>query len=241
MLDVAGLHVAYESLEVLKGVSFTVNEGEIVTILGSNGAGKTTTLRTLAGLHRAGSGRIVFRGRDIAALAPHEVARHGLSLVPEGRQLFPDHTVMENLELGAYRRLKAGEAAEVARDMDEAMALFPRLRERLKQPAGLLSGGEQQMVAIARALVARPALLMMDEPSLGLAPILVRGIFETFVNLRKRGLTILLVEQMAWLALGICDRAYVLESGGIVAAGTREELMRDEKVMRAYLGKAVEA
>lgn len=241
MLEVGDLRVAYDSLEVIKGVSLSVNAGEIVTVLGSNGAGKTTTLRTLSGLHRARSGRIVFDGEDIAQRKASDVARLGLSLVPEGRQLFPDHSVKENLELGAYRRLKAGEAGAVARDMEEVMDLFPRIRERLSQPAGLLSGGEQQMVAIARALVGRPKLLMMDEPSLGLAPILVRDIFNAFVKLRERGLTILLVEQMAWLALGVCDRAYVLESGKIVASGTREEITADPRVMEAYLGKAVDA
>lgn len=241
MLEVRDLHVAYDSLEVIKGVSFAVSVGEIVTVLGSNGAGKTTTLRTLSGLHRARSGSIVFDGEDIVRLTAAEVARRGLSLVPEGRQLFPDHTVSENLELGAYRRLKAGRKAEVARDMEEVMALFPRIRERLSQPAGLLSGGEQQMVAIGRALVGRPKLLIMDEPSLGLAPILVRDIFNAFAKLRERGLPILLVEQMAWLALGICDRAYVLEAGKIVASGTREEITANPKVMEAYLGKSIEA
>lgn len=241
MLEVEDIRVAYDSLEVIKGASFRVGAGEIVTVLGSNGAGKTTTLRTLSGLHRALSGRIAFDGEDIAQRKASDVARLGLSLVPEGRQLFPDHTVKENLELGAYRRLKAGERAAVARDMEEVMELFPRIRERLSQPAGLLSGGEQQMVAIARALVGRPKLLMMDEPSLGLAPILVRDIFNAFVKLRERGLTILLVEQMAWLALGVCDRAYVLESGKIVASGTREEITANPRVMEAYLGKIADA
>ncbi len=241
MLSVEALRVAYGSLEVIKDVSFEVGEGEIVTILGSNGAGKTTTLRSIAGLHRALSGRVAFEGEDIAAWSPARIARRGLRMVPEGRQLFPDHTVLENLELGAYSRYRAGEARSVKTDMDDLLDLFPRIRERLHEKAGLLSGGEQQMVAISRALISRPKLLIMDEPSLGLAPILIRSIFEAFVKLRGNGLTLLLVEQMAHLALQICDRAYVLESGVVKVSGSPKELLANSQVLEAYLGKVVEA
>jgi branched-chain amino acid transport system ATP-binding protein len=241
MLSAENLHVAYGSLEVIKGTSFHVQEGEIVTILGSNGAGKTTTLRSVSGLHRAASGRVIFDGEDITRWPASRIAGRGLRMVPEGRQLFPDHTVLENLELGAYGRLRSGASRDVKKDMDDLLDLFPRIRERLYEKAGLLSGGEQQMVAISRALISRPKLLMMDEPSLGLAPILVRSIFEAFVRLRESGLTLLLVEQMAHLALRICDRAYVLESGLVKASGSREELLANSQVLEAYLGKAVDA
>lgn len=240
MLIVENLVVAYDSLEVVRGLSFRVEEGEIVTILGSNGAGKTTTLRCLSGLHRPRAGRIMLKGEDISQLPAHRVVERGLGLVPEGRQLFPDHTVMENLELGAYRRLRAGEGADVRRDRDQILDLFPRVRERLDQKAGLLSGGEQQMVAIARALISRPAFLMLDEPSLGLAPMLLRSIFESFVKMRARGLTLLIVEQIALLGLQVCDRAYVLESGRLVIEGTRETMLKNPRVIEAYLGKKAE-
>jgi branched-chain amino acid transport system ATP-binding protein len=240
MLTVENLVVAYDSLEVVRGISFRVEEGEIVTILGSNGAGKTTTLRSLSGLHRPRAGRILLKGEDISQLPAHRVVARGLCLVPEGRQLFPDHTVMENLELGAYRRLRAGEGAAVRRDREQILDLFPRVRERLDQKAGLLSGGEQQMVAIARALISRPAFLMLDEPSLGLAPMLLRSIFESFVKMRARGLTLLIVEQIALLGLQICDRAYVLESGRLVIAGARETMLKNPRVIEAYLGKKAE-
>src|SRR4051812_18278207 len=195
LLSVERLRVAYGPLDVLKGVSFEVQAGEIVTMLGSNGAGKTTTLRTIAGLMRPSSGAIRFDGAEIAGLPAHEVAALGLALVPEGRQLFPEHTVEENLELGGYRRLRNGERERFAAGLLEVMELFPRLRERGSHPAGLLSGGEQQMVAIARALVGEPRLLVLDEPSLGLSPIMVQTIFAAFTQLKARGLTILLVEQ----------------------------------------------
>ncbi|MEZ5786316.1 MAG: ABC transporter ATP-binding protein [Xanthobacteraceae bacterium] len=238
LLEVEGLHVAYGELEVVHGISFAVAEGEIVTILGSNGAGKTTTLRSIAGLIRPRAGRIVLAGANISALPAHGIAGRGLALVPEGRQLFPEHTVRENLELGAYRSLRAGKRAEFEKSLGEVFELFPRVRERLDQPAGLLSGGEQQMVAIARALVGRPRLLMLDEPSLGLAPIVVRSIFDAFVQLRARGATILIVEQMAWLGLEICDHAYVLEHGRIALSGKREELAANPRIMEAYLGSS---
>jgi branched-chain amino acid transport system ATP-binding protein len=237
LLEVDGLRVAYGDLEVVKGASFHVEQGEIVTVLGSNGAGKTSTLRTLAGLLPAASGTIVYGGKPILRLPAHEVANMGLALVPEGRQLFPAHTVLENLELGGYRHLRRGARAEFDQELERVFELFPRIKERLHQPAGLLSGGEQQMVAIARALVSKPRLLLLDEPSLGLAPMLVRLIFDAFVALRRQGLTILLVEQMAWIGLEVCDRAYVLESGSIVTSGTRQEVIANPRVVEAYLGK----
>jgi branched-chain amino acid transport system ATP-binding protein len=237
VLRVEELRVRYGSLEVLKGIAFSVSEGEIVTIIGSNGAGKTTTLRTVAGLIAPAAGRILLGERSIGTLRAHEVAALGLCLVPEGRQLFPDHTVRENLELGAYLRLRRGDRRGVAGDLETLLDLFPALRPRLRQRAGSLSGGEQQMVAISRALIARPRLLLMDEPSLGLAPMLISGIFDALLRLRAQGLTILLVEQMAWLGLGVCDRAYILESGRIVLEGRQEEIMRHPRVLQAYLGK----
>lgn len=239
LLEVDNLHVAYGELEVVRGVSFTVERGEIVTILGSNGAGKTTLLRSLAGLMKPAAGRVLFGGNNILRCPAHEIAQQGLAMVPEGRQLFPEHTVWENLELGAYPRLRAGKRVEFSESLVDTFRLFPRVEERLEQPAGLLSGGEQQMVAIARALVSRPQLLLLDEPSLGLAPIMVRTIFDAFTQLKARGLTILLVEQMAWLGLEICDRAHVLETGKIALSGTPQELLSNPRVMEAYLGTPV--
>jgi len=236
LLEVNDLHVAYGELGVVRGVSFSVERGEIVTILGSNGAGKTTMLRSLAGLIRPTGGSVQFAGRHIQNLPPHVIANLGLALVPEGRQLFPEHTVRENLELGAYRRLRDGGREGFKRSLADIFELFPRIQERLEQPAGLLSGGEQQMVAIARALVASPQLLLLDEPSLGLAPIILRTIIDTFTQLKARGLTILIVEQMAWLGLEICDRAHVLETGRFTVSGTSKELIANPRVMEAYLG-----
>lgn len=239
LLEVDNLHVAYGELEVVRGISFDIERGEIVTILGSNGAGKTTTLRSLAGLIRPTSGRVRLAGKDVETLPAHAIANLGLALVPEGRQLFPEHTVRENLELGAYLSLRKGAQAEFNASLSDVFELFPRVQERLEQPAGLLSGGEQQMVAIARALVRRPQLLLLDEPSLGLAPLIVRSIFDTFLKLKERGLTILIVEQMAWLGLEVCDRAHVLETGSIVLSGTGHELSMNSRVMDAYLGGTV--
>jgi branched-chain amino acid transport system ATP-binding protein len=236
LLEVDDLHVAYGDLEVVRGISFTVERREIVTVLGSNGAGKTTTLSSLAGLIAPARGRIGLDGKNIAGMPAHEIANLGLALVPEGRRLFPEHTVQENLELGGYLRLRQGKRDEFAQSLAEVIELFPRIGERLDQPAGLLSGGEQQMVAIARALVSRPQLLLLDEPSLGLAPIVVRSIFDAFTKLRARGLTILIVEQMAWLGLEICDRAHVLETGQIAISGTSQQLATNPRVMEAYLG-----
>jgi branched-chain amino acid transport system ATP-binding protein len=236
LLEVEDLHVAYGELEAVRGISFAIEPGEIITILGGNGAGKTTTLKCVAGLLPRARGRIEFSGASIADVPAHEIADRGLALVPEGRQLFPEHTVRENLELGAYRYLRRGQRVDFAESLDVVCELFPRVRERLDQPAGLLSGGEQQMVAIGRALVSRPKLLLLDEPSLGLAPIVLHAIFETFAKLKARGLTLLLVEQMAWLALEACDRAYVLETGAITLAGSSHELKSNARVIEAYLG-----
>jgi branched-chain amino acid transport system ATP-binding protein len=237
LLRVDDLHVSYGPVEVLKGASFRVGAGEIVTILGSNGAGKTTLLRAVVGLVAAQSGRIHFDDVEIGRRPAHKMIAQGLCLVPEGRQLFPDHSVLENLELGAFHRLRAGQAAEVRTDMQEVFELFPRVRDRLSQKAGLLSGGEQQMVAIGRAMLGRPRLLMLDEPSLGLAPGIVRLIFQSFAKLKQRGISLLLVEQMAWLGLRICDRAYVLEAGRFSVQGNREDVRRDPRVIEAYLGR----
>jgi branched-chain amino acid transport system ATP-binding protein len=241
LLEVEQLRVAYGPVEVVQGISLTVGAGEIVTVLGSNGAGKTTILRALSGLPVHKRGRITLDSEDIGRLSAHEVMARGVCLVPEGRQLFADHTVLENLQLGAFRRLRAGQGSAVEADFAEIFTLFPRVKERLSQKAGLLSGGEQQMVAIARALVSRPRLLMLDEPSLGLAPVLVRAIFESFTKLRSRGIALLLVEQMAWLGLAVCDRAYVLEGGRFVSEGARDDVMRNARVVEAYLGGAAAA
>ena len=237
MLSIENLHVGYGSLDVIRGLSFDVGHGEIIAILGSNGAGKTTALRTIAGLHRAASGRIVFEGDNITEWGAARIAACGLRLVPEGRQLFPDHTVLENLELGAYRRLRAGGKQEVKEDIGEFLELFPAIEALMSQKAGLLSGGEQQMVAIGRAFIGRPKLLMLDEPSLGLAPILVQSLFEALGKLREGGMTLLIVEQMAQMALDICDRAYVLEAGSIRLSGSQIELLDHPHVLEAYLGK----
>ena len=239
MLAVSDLFVGYGSLDVIRGLSFDVGDNEIIAILGSNGAGKTTTLRTIAGLHRAASGRVKFDGEDITEWGAARIAGRGLRLVPEGRQLFPEHTVMENLELGAYQRLRAGQKVAVRNDIAEFLDLFPAIRPLTNQKAGLLSGGEQQMVAIGRAFIGRPRLLMLDEPSLGLAPILVQSLFDALRKLRDGGMTLLLVEQMAQMALDICDRACVLEAGRIRLAGSRNELLDHPHVLEAYLGKAV--
>ncbi len=236
LLEVDHVWASYGQLKVLRDVSFEVGQGEIVAILGSNGAGKSTTLRTIAGLMHPEKGAIRFSGDDIGVLPAYKIATRGLALVPEGRQLFPAHSVRENLELGGYRLLKNGETADFSESMAEVFDLFPRIRERVNQPAGQLSGGEQQMVAIARALISRPKLLVLDEPSLGLAPMLARSIFDAFRRLRAQGLTILVVEQLAWLALEVCDRAYLLENGQIVLSGTGDEMARNPRVVEAYLG-----
>jgi branched-chain amino acid transport system ATP-binding protein len=233
VLEVRDLHVSYGEIPALKGISLSVGAGEIVALLGSNGAGKTTTLRTLSGLLAPRAGDIVLEDRPIAGLPAHVIVRRGIAHVPEGRRIFNRLTVRENLEMGAYTRSDAG----VAADLERVFALFPRLRERRAQVAGTLSGGEQQMLAIARALMASPRLLLLDEPSMGLAPVLVEQIFETVQDINRQGTTILLVEQNAALALDVAQRAYVLETGSIVLSGAAADLARDQDVRRAYLGE----
>jgi branched-chain amino acid transport system ATP-binding protein len=233
LLSIRDLTAGYGRMEVVRELSFDVARGEIVVIIGANGAGKTTTLKTLAGLVAPRRGAIRFEGLDIAGRPVHWVARHGIALVPEGRLVFPDQTVLDNLRLATYARPKAGIADDLERQLDR----FPILRERRDQRAGTLSGGEQQMLALARGLVARPRLLLLDEPSLGLAPRLVRELFATLRTLRAEGLTLLLVEQMAEAALAIADRGYVLEHGRIVLAGPAVELARNPQVRSAYLGR----
>jgi branched-chain amino acid transport system ATP-binding protein len=237
LLDVRNLRVGYGSLEAVKGISFHIAQNELVTILGTNGAGKTTTMRAITGLIRPSAGEIWFDGVNLGSVPPHSLPKLGIVLVPEGRQLFPEHSVRENLELGAYHRGGRRDRVRVEHDLQFIFELFPRVRERLAQPAGLLSGGEQQMVAIARALIARPRLLLMDEPSLGLAPKIVETIFEAFALFRQWGIAMLLVEQMALMSLKICDRAYVLEAGRIVLSGSREEIISNPRVAEAYLGR----
>jgi branched-chain amino acid transport system ATP-binding protein len=234
MLEVRDLHVYYGEIHALKGVSFSVRQGEIVTLLGNNGAGKTTTLRTLSGLLAARGGDVRLEGASLLGIAPHEVVLRGITHVPEGRRIFNRLTVVENLEMGAYTR---GDAA-VAQDMDHVFAVFPRLKERRAQVAGTLSGGEQQMLAIGRALMARPRLLLLDEPSMGLAPVLVEQIFETVLTINREGVTILLVEQNAAMALSIAGRGYVLETGRMALEGPAQELADNPEVRRAYLGEA---
>ena len=234
MLEVTDLHVSYGAISALSGISLRLDPGAIVTLIGGNGAGKTTTLKTISGLLRAKSGRVAFLGEDITALPAHRIVARGLSHVPEGRMVFSNLTVAENLAMGAY--LRSGKEA-IARDLDYVFAMFPRLKERLKQNAGTLSGGEQQMLAIGRALMAAPKLLMLDEPSLGLAPRLISTIFEKIVEInRTRGTAVLLVEQNAKLALEVSSHAYVLETGHIVMGGPSRELKDKPQLKAAYLG-----
>ena len=232
ILEVTDLSVTYGAIQALKGVALRLAEGEIVTLIGANGAGKTTTLRAIMGLVRS-SGSISYRGESIRSRATHRLVRDGLVLVPEGRIVFANLSVQENLEMGAYSRRDRG---GVARDFERVFALFPRLAERRKQTAGTLSGGEQQMLAIGRALMARPRLILFDEPSLGLAPTVVETTFAIIADIRRQGTTVLMVEQNAYLALRMADRAYVLETGRIVLAGAAADLMADDHVRRAYLG-----
>lgn len=233
MLRIEAIDVYYGAIHALKNVSLQVEEGSIVTLIGANGAGKTTTLKTISGILRPRSGAITFEGRDITRLAPQEIVRLGLSQVPEGRRVFPSMSVLENLEMGAYlRKDKEG----IKKDLEVVFTRFPRLLERRKQVAGTLSGGEQQMLAIGRALMARPRLMLLDEPSMGLAPLLVREIFEIIKDINARGTTILLVEQNAHMALSVANKAYVLETGEIVLEGSARELLESEDVKKAYLG-----
>jgi branched-chain amino acid transport system ATP-binding protein len=237
MLKVRNLESGYGKLRVLKGISLHINPGEIVVIIGANGSGKTSLLETIAGTVRLTSGEIVFNRRDIAGLPPERVVAEGCSLVPEGRQVFATMTVRENLLLGAYIRHSRNEKKEIAADLERMFGHFPVLGERLDQMAGTLSGGEQQMLAIARSLMARPRLVMLDEPSMGLAPLMVKNIFHIITRLRAEGNTILLVEQNANAALAIADRGYVVETGRIVLEGTARELLDNHDVQRAYLGR----
>jgi branched-chain amino acid transport system ATP-binding protein len=232
LLEVTDIRARYGTIEALKGVSLTVEEGEIVTLIGSNGAGKSTTLRSISGLTPASAGRIIFASEEITRVAAHEIVGHGIALAPEGRHCFPRMTVRENLDLGAHRR----RGPDIAEDLERVYELFPRLAEREKQKAGTMSGGEQQMLAIGRALMARPKLLMLDEPSMGIAPILVRRIYDTIEEINRSGVTILLVEQNANYALEISNRGYVLETGRVVLANESDSLREDPEVQTAYLG-----
>ncbi|AYO38240.1 ABC transporter ATP-binding protein [Serratia sp. P2ACOL2] len=233
LLSVKNLKVSYGGIHAVKGIDFTVNSGEQVTLIGANGAGKTSSLRALTGLQPF-EGEILFDGLSIRGVPPHRLLQQGLVMVPEGRGIFARMTVLENLQLGAYSR---SDKPAVRQDLEQVCALFPRLRERLRQQAGLLSGGEQQMVAIGRALLSRPRLLILDEPSMGLAPIVVEAIFEVIKRLSRDGVTLLLVEQNARLALASTDRAYVLDSGNLNQSGRSADLLDDEKIKQAYLGE----
>lgn len=235
LLEVEDLHIFYGHVHALKGISFQVNNGEMVTLLGANGAGKSTTLRAISGLVRPRQGRIVFDGKDLAGIPAHQIVKFGISQAPEGRKIFSTLTVEENLNLGAYSRWRDRAGIEESRRL--VFDLFPRLAERRQQLAGTLSGGEQQMLAISRALMARPRLLLLDEPSLGLAPMLVRSIFKTIKDINAQGVTTLLVEQNARLALKLAHRGSVLETGTIVLSGSAQALLEDERVRKAYLGE----
>ncbi len=233
LLEVKNLKVGYGKIIAVKDISITVNQGEIVTLIGSNGAGKSTTLRTISGLLKPKSGEILFEGNRIDGKEGHEVVKLGICQSPEGRRIFPRMTVSENLDLGAFLR---SDKNAVAADRERVLDLFPRLRERISQRAGTMSGGEQQMLAVSRAMMGAPKLLMLDEPSMGLAPVLVDMIFETITKIREQGITILLIEQNAAAALDVADRAYVLESGAIKMSGKASDLAKDPAVTKAYLG-----
>jgi len=232
MLRIDDINVYYGAIHAVKGVSFQVNEGEIVTLIGANGAGKSTILQTISGLMNSKTGDIEFMGKSIVAVAPHKIVEQGLAHVPEGRRVFLQMTVQENLEMGAYTQPNSG----IPADLDMVFELFPRLLERRKQVAGTLSGGEQQMLAMGRALMSHPKLLMLDEPSMGLAPILVEQIFSIIEEMNRKGTTILLVEQNAQMALSIASRAYVLETGNVTISGSGKELSESDEIRKAYLG-----
>ena len=232
LLKIDNIHVFYGAIHAIKGISFEVNEDEIVTLIGANGAGKSTTLNTIAGLLKPRSGKVTFNGTDLASIPASKVVSQGMALCPEGRRIFQQMTVRENLEMGGFTRSKT----EIPASLDEMFQRFPRLKEREKQIAGTLSGGEQQMLAMARALMSRPKLLMLDEPSMGLAPILVEQIFDIIKELHSAGTTILLVEQNAQMALSVADRAYVLETGNISMEGLADDLLHNDAVRKAYLG-----
>ncbi|MEG3900427.1 ABC transporter ATP-binding protein [Microcoleus sp. B4-C5] len=234
MLEIKDIHTYYGNIHALKGVSLTVSQGEVVTLIGSNGAGKTTTLRTIQGLLRPRIGTVLFEGKPLEALSTEAIVRLGISQSPEGRLIFPRMTVQENLEMGAYLR---NDTLGIKSDMEKALNLFPRLRERISQKGGTLSGGEQQMLAIARALMSRPRLLLLDEPSMGLAPMLVSQIFAIVRDINAEGTTILLVEQNARMALSVAHRGYVIQTGEVVVAGTASDLQSNETVRKAYLGE----
>jgi branched-chain amino acid transport system ATP-binding protein len=234
VLEVRNLHVSYGEIRALKGVTFQVGEGEVVALLGNNGAGKTTTLRAISGLLAPREGDVVFEGGSLVGVASHAIVRRGVTHVPEGRRIFNRLSVLENLEMGAFTRSDS----DVRADIDRVFTIFTRLHERRTQVAGTLSGGEQQMLAIGRALMAKPRLLLLDEPSMGLAPVLVEQIFETVQTINRQGVTILLVEQNAAMALSIAGRGYVLETGGIVLEGSARDLADNPEVRRAYLGEA---
>ncbi len=234
VLELTDVHTYYGSIHALKGISLQVHDGEIVTLLGANGAGKSTTLRSINGLNRPREGKISFQGRDITGVPAHEIVKRGIAQSPEGRRLFPRMTVIENLEMGAFQR---SDRSDIRADMDRVFELFPRLHERRNQKAGTMSGGEQQMCAIGRALMARPKLLLLDEPSLGLAPIFVERIFEIIKQINEQGTSILLVEQNALMALDAANRGYVLETGRIVLADDAASLKTNEQVRKTYLGE----
>ena len=234
LLRIAGLHVHYGAIEAVRGIDLTLSQGRITTLLGANGAGKSTILLTISGLVKASSGSIYFDGMEVQNLPSHRIVGHGIVQVPEGREILTTLTIKENLLLGAYRQIR--DKADLATDLENVLSLFPRLKERLDGIAGNLSGGEQQMLAIARALMARPRLLLLDEPSMGLAPVLVQEIFKTLRELNQRGLTIFLVEQNARQALKIADDAYVLENGKTVLSGAGAEMLKDPRIIQAYLG-----
>jgi branched-chain amino acid transport system ATP-binding protein len=233
MLELKDVHTYYGNIHALKGISLNVEKGEIVTLIGSNGAGKSTTLRTIQGINRPRSGSILLEGLELEKLPPHEIALHGVAQSPEGRLIFPRMTVLENLEMGAYaRKDKSG----MSQDLERVFTLFPRLKERIGQKGGTLSGGEQQMLAMGRALMARPRILLLDEPSMGLSPILVELIFEIIQTINKEGMTILLVEQNALMALSIANRGYVIQTGEILISDSAENLRANEMVRKSYLG-----